>query len=179
MKKFLIMLLALTMVMAMAMPAAAATITETTEDKTTSVEVTTEVPVMYTVTIPADVTIEFEATSVKLPAVTMSNYHLESGAYINVKVEADSAFLKLTDGAGTIPFTLTNKSWTLRAGSGGDTVTANSQCTISIAESAWKSAAAGTYSATLTFTVEYATTPVVVPPTGEVIPTPDPMSPQN
>ena len=168
MKKLVSLLLAAMLLLALAVPAYA--------DGSTTL--TTEVPpATYTLSIPADQTIEFNATSVKIGNVSVPE---SSGFAVgkNLKVTITySAFTSDTTST-TIPFELKKYEYTASSGAyttlinSGDSLSFTGKTSGSVNENAsgthggvqnlvvtinssdWGKALGGTYTATITFTSE-------------------------
>lgn len=156
MKKVLSLILVSALVLALSGPALALDETDPDGD----VVISTTVGVTYTVTIPENTTIALNTASTDIGDITLTNAVLAPGFHIDVTVTGGDL---TTAGAGNmthgavattkLPFTLKIDS---TAGT-STTFTANGakQVDVDIAASAWAAAPAGSYSATLTFTVSY------------------------
>ena len=157
MKKLITLALAALLCIAMSVTALAAPLTPT--NKRESVTVSTRVDPAYTVTIPANTTIAFNATSTDFGAVTLTAARFETGKGVKVSVTPGD----LKNGANdTIPYTIMSGA----AQFSEKMLTAvneKADLTIDIAQTAWDAAKAGDYNATVTFTIAYANIPTVTP----------------
>ena len=144
MRKLTAMALSMMFILGSVIPVGA----EETQIRQTKISVSID-PV-YTVTIPANTTIERGEQSVKLGSVSLDNARLEpdktvnaSGKLKNSKDESKTIAYKIMDG---------NKEFSTAtyAESGNST-----NLTLSIDKSEWDKAYAGSYSDTLVFTISY------------------------
>jgi hypothetical protein len=154
MKKLFAILLAFALMATMSVTAFAADNTFNYDENPQSngTTVTYSVEPGYTVTIPTDVTIDGNSTTISAEDVVV-----EKGQYVSVTLAADNNFtVKTTEGA-ELPYTVTANGENIAAGSeilavnpqDGKNGTAN--ITFDIDESAIRYA--GTYTGTATFTV--------------------------
>lgn len=124
------------------------TIDQSSADKTASTTLKATVDESYTVIIPSELNITTGATTTPL---TVKVEALSLHANRQLKVTVDTTSGNLVNGSNNLPFTVTV----------GDTnatslvfnAIAQKDFSINIADSAWKSAAAGDYTATLTFSI--------------------------
>ena len=141
MRKLTAMALSMMFILGSVIPVGA----EETQIRQTTISVSID-PV-YTVTIPANTTIERGEQSVKLGSVSLDNARLEPDKTVNVSVSASGKLKnsknKIMDG---------NKEFSIAtyAESGNST-----NLTLSIDKSEWDKAYAGSYSDTLVFTISY------------------------
>ncbi len=115
--------------------------------------ITTSITPTYVVTIPADTDIPFEATSTELGDIELTSAHLEPGYVVTVSASA-GALTNDADSAYAIPYTLESEGSAFTSAqysAAGDYTTLD----ISIEQTAWDSAPAGSYTGTITFTVNY------------------------
>lgn len=110
---------------------------------------------VYTVTIPANTTIEKRGEqSVKLGSVSLDNARLEPDKTVNVSVSASGKLKNSKNESKTIAYKIMdgNKEFSIAtyAESGNST-----NLTLSIDKSEWDKAYAGSYSDTLVFTISY------------------------
>lgn len=156
MKKFIASVLALAMCLMAAVPAYAATINQDTPDpKTSEADITTSIAPTYTVSIPEDVDVEFNATETQFGTIEIIQAQIDPDKQIEVSITSGEALINQTDNTKTLPYTIED-------GSGEFTFAAylaegdKTDLTINITEDDWNAAYAGDYSDTVTFTVSYA-----------------------
>ena len=152
MKKRIAFVLIITLLASCAGLSASATSGNTTEGTTI---VTTSIDPTYTVTIPADTYIIFNALSTGIGEVKLASARLDPGKHLHVT----AAYESLKNNANThktIPYALKSAGATFT-----DVffVTAGDKAGLSvdITQTAWDSAFAGDYSDNITFTVSYET----------------------
>lgn len=153
MKKIFAFVLSIALVFSISTTAFAAEIKQDTDPKTANTEITTSIAPTYTVTIPANTEITFNATSTDLGAVSLDAAQINPG--YAVKVEANAGELKnKADATKTIPYKLmagdsefTSAEYTI-AGQA-------TALSIAITQAAWNAAFAGEYEGVITFTVSY------------------------
>ena len=153
-KKLLSCLLAAAMTFSAAsMGVSAATIHQDSDPQSAVTQITTQVPMSYTVTIPEDTTIAFEDTETDFGSVGLTAAQLEAGKSVTVTVQAGS-LVNTDDPAKTIPYTVmageeefTGAEYTA-AGQSTD-------LTLAVAQDDWNKAYAGSYQGTVTFTIAY------------------------
>ncbi|MCD8398460.1 MAG: hypothetical protein LUD12_15010 [Lachnospiraceae bacterium] len=133
-----------------------ADVTQDSDPKTGTTTISTSISPTYTVTIPADTTITFNTTSTSIGNIELSSAQLDPGYAVKVSASA-GALENEADASKTIPYTLksdgsafTSAQYTVK---GEYTALA-----VDITEDDWNSAYAGSYSGTITFTVEYIST---------------------
>ena len=148
MRKLTAMALSMMFVLGSIIPVGA----EETQKRQTTISVSID-PV-YTVTIPANTTIERGEQSVKLGSVSLDNARLEPDENVNVSVSASGKLKNSKDESKTIAYKIMdgNKEFSSAtyAESGNST-----NLTLSIDKSEWDKAYAGSYSDTLVFTISY------------------------
>ena len=148
MRKLTAMALSMMFVLGSVIPVGA----EETQTRQTTISVSID-PV-YTVTIPANTTIERGEQSVKLGSVSLDNARLEPDKTVNVSVSASGKLKNSKDESKTIAYKIMdgNKEFSIAtyAESGNST-----NLTLSIDKSEWDKAYAGSYSDTLVFTISY------------------------
>lgn len=122
------------------------------ETQTRQSTISVSIDPVYTVTIPANTTIERGEQSVKLGSVSLDNARLEPDKNVNVSVSGKLKNSK--DESKTIAYKIMdgNKEFSTAtyAESGNST-----NLTLSIDKSEWDKAYAGSYSDTLVFTISY------------------------
>lgn len=148
MKKFSSILLAVAMVFTLSTTAFAAI-------KTT---ITTSVEPTYTVTIPVNAAIIYGETTTPIGDISISNVNFETGASVKVSVEKTD-LVNSSDNTKKVAYTLNNT--TPKSDFTGVTFTSSDTSArplcIDITSTEWDNANAGSYSATLTFTIAYNT----------------------
>lgn len=149
MKKLFALLLAITMMATLSVTAFAADY-DTAGDK--GMNVTYSVAPAYTVTIPTDVTIDGNSTTISAEDVVV-----EKGKYVSVSLAADNDFTVATAEGAELTYTVTANGANVAAGgeilavNPADGKTGTATVTFDIDESAIQYA--GTYTGTATFTV--------------------------
>ena len=124
---------------------------------TQDTEITTSVAPTFTVTIPADTAVPFNALSTEFGSVTLESARLAPNKAVQVTVTSDYSLNNSVDNTAVIPYSLK---------AGNDTVDADFAAmflntgekvdlTIDITQAAWDAAAAGDYSDTVTFNISY------------------------
>ena len=147
MKKLTAFSLALALCAALSTPALAA-------DDDRKVEITTHIDPTYTVSIPKDMTVKFNATDTEFGAITLSAAQLDPGKVVNVALNASGTLKNKVDENKTIAYTILNGK-TEFASAKYTTAGSNTALTIHIDQDAWNKAYAGSYTDTVTFTISY------------------------
>ena len=152
MKKLIGILLVVALFATMAVPALAAD----TDTKTTDTNITLSVAPTYTVTIPANTTVTFNATETSFGAIEVTAAQIHPDKWIRVTIAYDGKLENAVESTKVIPYVIkagdaefTSATY-LTAGDKTD-------LTINIAQDDWNKAYAGEYSDTVTFTVSYET----------------------
>ena len=149
MKKLFAMLLAITMMATLSVTAFAADY-DTTGDK--GMNVTYSVPEFYYVTIPTDVTIDGNSTTISAEDVVV-----EKGQYVSVTLADDNNFTVTSGEGATLTYTVTKDGENVAAGdeilavNPADGKTGTATITFDIDET--KIQYAGTYTGSATFTI--------------------------
>lgn len=155
MKKFLTAVLALAMCFTAAVPAYALTINQDTPDpKNAKTEITTSIAPTYTVSIPEDVDVEFNATQTQFGAIEITQAQIDPDKQIVVSITSGGALMNQTDNTKTLPYTIEDSNGEFTSAAylaQGD----KTDLTINITENNWNAAYSGDYSDTVTFTVSY------------------------
>ena len=122
------------------------------ETQTRQTKISVSIDPVYTVTIPANTTIERGEQSVKLGSVSLDNARLEPDKNVNVSVSASGKLKNSKDESKTIAYKIMDgkREFSTYAESGNST-----NLTLSIDKSEWDKAYAGSYSDTLVFTISY------------------------
>ena len=156
MKKLFALLLAITMMATLSVTAFAADY-DTTGDK--GMDVTYSVEPGYTVTIPTDVTIDGNSTTISAEDVVV-----EKGRYVSVTLAADNNFTVTSGEGATLTYTVTKGGQPVAAGdeilavNPADGKTGTATIIFDIDESTIQYA--GTYTGTATFTISVKDAPV-------------------
>lgn len=161
MKKIIALLSAATMLSAASTAAFAAEITESTDPKQADVTISTSIAPAYTVSIPVNATVAFDAAETDFGSVTLDSARLAPNKAVEVTITSDFDLNNSTDNTAVIPYTLKATKGTdeevVAAGysaklqNTGDKV----DLTINITQADWDAAAAGDYSDTVTFNIAY------------------------
>lgn len=155
MKKLTAILLTSVLTLSLSSTAFAADINEADgSPKNTDVTVTTSIEPTYTVTIPANTTVDFNATSTDFGSVKLDVAQLDPGYAVNVALNTSGTLKNAADASKTIAYTVENKNGRF-LGTSFFTAGQEIPLTINITQDAWNSAFAGDYSDTMTFTVSY------------------------
>lgn len=157
MKKLLAILMALCLLCSVCALAESKdqTITNGTNSATTELKV--ELGETYTVVIPTTLNIAPNATTTNLPIQVTALRLLTKGTAENtvrklhVKIAQDQGYLE--NGAARLDYTMTNSQSADTPNSLYFTEVSTANFIINISEDNWKSAPAGTYSSTLTFSI--------------------------
>lgn len=129
--------------------------------RTQNTEITTTVAPTFTVSIPADTTVQFNALSNDFGAVTLDTARLEPNKMVKVTVSSDFELNNSLDDSAVIPYTLTEEVGTAVAQIINGTsmnftaVGESRKLSIHITQNDWDAAAAGDYSDTVTFNIAY------------------------
>lgn len=139
-------------VMASAM---AATAFAAPADEERNTEITTQIEPTYTIVVPADTAVDFNATTTDFGAVELVAAQIDPSFAVNVTLDASGTLKNSADASKTIAYSVESedgKYTTAAYHTAGD----KTDLTINIAQSQWDEAFAGDYSDTVTFTIEYA-----------------------
>ena len=149
MKKAVTFLLVVAMLATMSMTAFADNTTGGDADITTSIAPT------YTVTIPADVSVQFNATETNFGAIEVTASQIHPDKCIKVALATDGELNNAIDTTKVIPYAIKDSE-----GNGFTSATYltegdKTELSIHITADDWNAAYAGEYSDTVTFTVSY------------------------
>jgi spore coat protein U-like protein len=149
MKKLFALILTVAMLATMSVTAFAANTTGGDADITTSIAPT------YTVTIPADVNVQFNATETAFGAIEVEAAQIHPDKQIRVTLTTDGELNNTIDTTKVIPYVIKDAS-----GAGFTTATYLTEgdktvLSIHITADDWNAAYAGDYTDTVTFTVSY------------------------
>ena len=157
MKKLFALLLAITMMATLSVTAFAADY-DTAGDK--GMTVTYSVAPAYTVTIPTDVTIDGNSTTISAEGVVV-----EKGQYVSVTLAENNDFTVTSGEGATLTYTVTKGNQPVSAGgeilavNPADSAAGTANITFDIDESAIQYA--GTYTGTATFTIAVKDVPLI------------------
>ena len=149
MKKVLTFALAVMLVMSLSVTAFAANTTGGEADITTSIAPT------YTVTIPADVNVQFNATETAFGAIEVEAAQIHPDKCIKVELTSDGKLENSIDATKVIPYAIKDSTGAAFTSATYLTEGDKTELSIHITASDWNAAYAGEYSDTVTFTVSY------------------------
>ncbi len=121
--------------------------------------ISTTIEPAYTVTIPKDINVPFNAEKTDFGSVSLSSAHLEPNKCVRVSMLSDNTLENKADSTKKIPYTIyEGTSYTI-----GNVFTqavyniegGSTPLTISITKDDWNKAYAGEYEDTVTFMIEY------------------------
>ena len=149
MKKLFAVILTVALLMSLSVTAFAANTTGGDADITTSIAPT------YTVTIPADVNVAFNATETAFGAIEVTASQIHPDKYIKVALASDGKLENSIDATKVIPYAIKDSTGAAFTSatylSEGD----KTELSIHITADDWNAAYAGEYSDTVTFTITY------------------------
>lgn len=154
MKKIIALALSVMLVMSLSVTAFAAEVNQDSNPKTSNTTITTSIAPTYTVTIPADTNIVFNATSTDFGKVELTTAQLDPNYVVKVSAEAGELKNK-ADETKTIPYTLNVKDGAVFTSAEYDDDGESTALTLDITQDNWNKAYAGQYEGVITFTVEY------------------------
>jgi len=149
MKKVLTFALAVMLVMSLSVTAFAANTTGGDADITTSIAPT------YTVTIPADVNVQFNATETAFGAIEVEVAQIHPDKCIKVALASDGKLENSIDATKVIPYAIKDSTGAAFTSATYLTEGDKTELSIHITADDWNAAYAGEYSDTVTFTVSY------------------------
>lgn len=149
MKKLTALALALVLVLSLSVIAFAADARDT--------NITTSIDPTYTVTIPADTNVTFNALSTSFGSVKLTAAQIDPGYAVKVELNAGGTLKNQADATKTIAYTINDADGAF-TGAQYTTAGDKTDLTIDITQAAWNAAFAGSYSDTVTFTVSYVST---------------------
>ena len=155
MKKIIAILLTLILTLSLSATAFAAEIKQDSDPKTANVEVTTSIEPTYTVTIPSNTKVEFNAETTSFGAVTLAAAQIDPGYAVKVELNTDGTLENQADTSKTIAYTVNDANGAFTVAE-YTTAGEKSPLTINITKDAWNAAFAGEYKDIVTFTVSYA-----------------------
>ena len=149
MKKLFALILSVCLLASMSVTAFAANTTEGKADITTSIAPT------YTVTIPADVNVAFNATETAFGAIEVTASQIHPDKCIKVALATDNELNNAIDNTKVIPYAIKDSEGAEFTSATYLTEGDKTELSIHITASDWNAAYAGDYSDTVTFTVSY------------------------
>ena len=149
MKKLFALILTVAMLATMSVTAFAANTTGGKADITTSIAPT------YTVTIPADVNVQFNATETAFGTIEVTASQIHPDKCIKVALTTDNELNNAIDNTKVIPYAIKDSEGAEFNSATYLTEGDKTELSIHITASDWNAAYAGDYSDTVTFTVSY------------------------
>ena len=149
MKKLFAVILAAALVMSLSITAFAANTTGGDADITASIAST------YTVTIPANTTVAFNATETDFGAIEVTASQIHPNKCIKVELISDSKLENSIDATKVIPYAIKDSTGAAFTSAIYLTEGDKTELSIHITADDWNAAYAGEYSDTVTFTVSY------------------------
>ena len=149
MKKVFAVILTVALMATMSVSAFAANTTGGDADITTSIDPT------YTVTIPADVNVQFNATETAFGAIEVTASQIHPNKCIKVELTSDGKLENSIDAAKVIPYAIKDSTGAAFTSATYLTEGDKTELSIHITAEDWNAAYAGDYSDTVTFTVSY------------------------
>ena len=149
MKKLFALILTVCLLATMSVTAFAANTTGGEADITTSIAPT------YTVTIPADVNVAFNATETAFGTIEVTASQIHPDKCIKVALATDKELNNAIDNTKVIPYAIKDSEGAEFTSATYLTEGDKTELSIHITANDWKTAYAGEYSDTVTFTVSY------------------------
>ena len=149
MKKLFALILTVCLLATMSVTAFAANTTGGDADITTSIAPT------YTVTIPADVNVAFNATETAFGTIEVTASQIHPNKCIKVALASDGKLENSIDATKVIPYTIKDSQGAAFTAATYLTEGDKTELSIHITADDWNAADAGEYSDTVTFTVSY------------------------
>ena len=149
MKKLFAVILTVAMLATMSVTAFADNTTGGEADITTSIAPT------YTVTIPADVNVQFNATETAFGTIEVTASQIHPDKCIKVALTTDGELNNAIDNTKVIPYEIQDSEGTAFTSATYLTEGDKTELSIHITADDWNAAYAGDYSDTVTFTVSY------------------------
>ena len=149
MKKLFALILTVAMLATMSVTAFADNTTGGEADITTSIAPT------YTVTIPADVNVQFNATETAFGTIEVTASQIHPDKCIKVALTTDGELNNAIDNTKVIPYEIQDSEGTAFTSATYLTEGDKTELSIHITADDWNAAYAGDYSDTVTFTVSY------------------------
>ena len=118
-------------------------------------DITTSIVPTYTVTIPADVNVQFNATETAFGTVEVTAAQLHPDKCIKVALASDGKLENSIDATKVIPYAIKDSTGAAFTSATYLTEGDKTELSIHITANDWNAAYAGDYSDTVTFTVSY------------------------
>ena len=118
-------------------------------------DITTSIDPTYTVTIPADVNVQFNATETAFGAIEVTASQIHPNKCIKVELTSDGKLENSIDATKTIPYAIKDSEGAAFTSATYLTEGDKTELSIHITADDWNAAYAGEYSDTVTFTVSY------------------------
>ena len=155
MKKLFALILAVVMIATMSTTAFAAEIGTETNASQGSTTITIDIAPTYTVTIPADVNVAFNATETDFGAIEVTASQIHPNKCIKVELTSDGKLENSIDATNVIPYVIKDSEGDVFTSATYLTEGDKTELSIHITADDWNAAYAGEYSDTVTFTVSY------------------------
>lgn len=139
--------------LALALSAAMST-TAFADDDNRMVEVTAHIDPTYTVTIPANTTVTFNAVDTSFGAITLTAAQLDPDKSVKVALSASGTLKNSKDDRKTLAYQILDGDAAFTSAA-YTTAGQSTALTIHIAQEEWNKAYAGNYADTVTFTISY------------------------
>ena len=149
MKKLFALILTVALLLSLSVTAFAANTTGGKADITTSIDPT------YTVTIPADVNVAFNATETAFGTIEVAASQIHPDKCIKVALTTDNELNNAIDNTKVIPYAIKDSTGAAFTSATYLTEGDKTELSIHITADDWNAAYAGDYSDTVTFTVSY------------------------
>ena len=149
MKKLFALILTVCLLATMSVTAFAA---NTTGGSTT---ITIDIAPTYTVTIPADVNVQFNATETAFGAIEVTASQIHPNKCIKVELTSDGKLENSIDATKVIPYSIKDSQGAAFTSATYLTEGDKTELSIHITADDWNAAYAGEYSDTVTFTITY------------------------
>ena len=120
-----------------------------------STTITIDIAPTYTVTIPADVNVQFNATETAFGAIEVEAAQIHPNKCIKVELTSDGKLENNIDATKVIPYAIKDSEGAEFTSATYLTEGDKTELSIHITEDNWNAAYAGDYSDTVTFTVSY------------------------
>ena len=118
-------------------------------------DITTSIAPTYTVTIPADVNVQFNATKTDFGTIEVTASQIHPNKCIKVTLDTDNKLENGIDNTKVIPYAIKDSSGNAFTSATYLTEGDKTNLSIHITAEDWNAAYAGDYSDTVTFTVSY------------------------
>lgn len=154
MKKLVSFALVLALSAALSTTALAAEISETSKPQSSEVKVTTSIAPTYTVSIPANTAVAFNAENTSFGEIKLTAAQLDPGKTVKVELSASGTLKNDADKNKTLAYKIMSGNAEFTSAS-YDTAGKSTALTIHITQDAWNGAFAGDYADTVAFNISY------------------------